>query len=77
MAPKPLTFRQRDVAAALKAALDAGVTPTRLEIDKSGKIVVEFGTAKPQTVADDGGWEASIRAAESREAAPRKMRPKV
>ena len=34
------TFRQRDVTAAVKGAVKAGVEVRRVEIDKDGKIVV-------------------------------------
>ena len=65
MAPRPLTFRQRDLTAALKAARDAGMTPTRVEIDRGGgKIALIFGDT-PRQVEDDGGWDALIKAATS------------
>ncbi len=34
------TFKQRDVTAAVKAVVAAGVTVARIEIDRDGKIVV-------------------------------------
>jgi hypothetical protein len=34
------TFRQRDVAAAVKAVTQAGVDVARVEIDKDGRIIV-------------------------------------
>jgi hypothetical protein len=50
MARGPCTFRQRDLTAALKAALAAGVAVARAEIEPAtGKILVIVG--KP---ADDG-----------------------
>ena len=36
----PLTFRQRDVTAAVKAVADAGFAVISVEVDKTGKIVV-------------------------------------
>jgi len=36
----PLTFRQRDVEAAIRAARAAGCEVVRVEIDKAGKISV-------------------------------------
>lgn len=40
MAHGPLTFRQRDVAAAIRAAKAAGCEVARIEIDRAGKIVI-------------------------------------
>jgi hypothetical protein len=36
----PSTFRQQDVTRAVKAVTAAGVNIARIEIDKSGKIVI-------------------------------------
>jgi hypothetical protein len=49
MARSGCTFRQRDVAAALRAARDAGVEVARFEIGKDGRIVVIVG--KPNDAA--------------------------
>ena len=43
------TFKQSDVTKALKAAVKAGLAIERVEIDKSGKIVVVTG--RPEGVA--------------------------
>ncbi len=40
MARGNCTFRQRDVTAAVKAIVSAGVSVARVEIDRHGKIVV-------------------------------------
>jgi len=40
MSRGPRTFRQRDLAAAIKAAKAAGLEVARVEVDKTGKIVV-------------------------------------
>jgi hypothetical protein len=40
MARDPLTFRQRDVTAAIKAVKAAGYSVARIEIDRDGKIVI-------------------------------------
>ena len=50
MAPKPLTFRTRDVVQALTAAHKANLTVARMEIDKDGKIIVHMGPI-PATVS--------------------------
>jgi hypothetical protein len=43
MAHGPLTFKKRDVEAAIKAARDAGCEVQRIEIDRDGKIVIVTG----------------------------------
>jgi hypothetical protein len=45
MARAPSTFRQQDVTRAVKAVVAAGVDIARVEIDKSGKIVIVTVTA--------------------------------
>ena len=46
MSRGPQTFRQTDVTRVLKAAAKAGVAVQRVEIDKTGKIVVVTATAQ-------------------------------
>ena len=43
MSRAPSSFRQSDVTRAVKGAVAAGATVSRIEIDKDGKIVVLIG----------------------------------
>ena len=45
MTRSPSTLRQADVTRAIKGVTAAGVTIARVEIDKSGKIVIVTGSA--------------------------------
>ena len=54
MARGPCTFKQRDVTAALKSAIAAGLAVARYEIDRQGKIVV-FATGDNSTYASATG----------------------
>jgi hypothetical protein len=47
MARRPLTFRQQDLVRALKGAKAAGIEIARIEIDRSGKIVIVTGEGEP------------------------------
>jgi hypothetical protein len=44
----PSTFRQQDITRAVRAVAAAGVHIGRVEIDKSGKIVIVTGGAKAE-----------------------------
>jgi hypothetical protein len=44
MSRRPSTFRQRDVAAAIKAAKAAGCEVARIKVDKDGHITIELVT---------------------------------
>lgn len=57
MSRAPSTFRQRDLTAAVKAVVAAGLSVARAEVDKDGKIVVVTGN--PQEAADDGSKAAN------------------
>jgi hypothetical protein len=51
----PSTFRQSDVTRALKAVVAAGVGIARVEIDKSGKIVIV--TSSEPEGAEANEWD--------------------
>jgi hypothetical protein len=55
MSRGPSTFKQRDMTAAAKAVMAAGLEVARVEVDKNGKIVVI--TTKTQDVVDSGSGE--------------------
>jgi len=45
-------FRQQDLKRALKGAIAAGVRPARVEIDHSGKIVIQFSDGERAEPSD-------------------------
>jgi hypothetical protein len=47
MSRGPATFRQRDLTAAAKAMIAAGLGIARVEIDKTGKIILITGKPSP------------------------------
>jgi hypothetical protein len=59
MARAPSTFRQQDVTRAVKAVTAAGVHIARIEIDKSGKIVIITGdpTDQPGEMTEANEWD--------------------
>ena len=57
MSRGPTTFRQRDVTAAIKAAKAAGLEIVRIEVDKTGRIVVV--TRKEPVATADGVPQAN------------------
>ena len=59
MARSPVTFRQRDVKAAVKAAVAAGVEVARVEIDTDGKIIVVMGKAAEEAASDFDKWKTA------------------
>jgi hypothetical protein len=62
MSRAPSTFRQRDVRAAVKAVVDAGVQVARVEVGSDGKIIVVTGEpARLDVVPKDDGvneWDS-------------------
>jgi hypothetical protein len=59
MARAPSTFRQQDVTRAVKAVAAAGVHIARVEIDKSGKIVIITAdtTDRPDGMTETNEWD--------------------
>jgi hypothetical protein len=66
MSRGPQTFRQRDVAAAIRAARAGGLEVTRVEIDRAGKIVLV--TTKGALEAAPGNeWDTVLETQEKDE----------
>ena len=58
MSRAPSTFRQQDVTRALKAVAAAGVNIARIEIDKSGKIIIiTAGAGEPGETTEANEWD--------------------
>ncbi len=57
MARGPLTFRQRDVVAAVKAVERAGHQVGRVEIGRDGKIVVVLAQGAPEAPSNE--WDGA------------------
>jgi hypothetical protein len=59
MGRAPSTFRQQDVTRAVKAVTAAGVHIARIEIDKTGKIVIITAgpTDKPGETTEANEWD--------------------
>jgi hypothetical protein len=53
----PSTFRQQDVTRAVKAVAAAGVQIARVEIDKTGKIVIISGGATASATTEANEWD--------------------
>jgi hypothetical protein len=60
MSRRPSSFRQRDVAAAVKGAIAAGCTVARIEVDKEGRIVVIVSGKEqsPERPANANEWDS-------------------
>jgi hypothetical protein len=52
MSRAPAMFKQRDVKAAIKAAVAAGVSVARIEVDREGRIIIIAGKASEQSVTE-------------------------
>jgi len=61
----PQTFRQRDVAALIKAAAAAGRSVARIEVGKDGRIVVILVSDRGQSDEKPSGyaneWDAVLK----------------
>jgi hypothetical protein len=58
MSRGPQTFRQNDVTRALRAVRNAGVEVLRVEVDKTGKIiVVTAGKNENQGQPEPNSWD--------------------
>jgi hypothetical protein len=59
MARAPSIFRQQDVTRAVKAVAAAGVGISRVEIDKTGKIVIITAdvTSRPGETMEANEWD--------------------
>jgi hypothetical protein len=60
MSRGPATFRQRDVAAAIRAAKAAGCQVARVEIGKDGKIIIVTGKPEKLVVDERNEWDQSV-----------------
>ena len=59
MVRAPSTFRQQDVTRAVRAVAAAGVHIARVEIDKTGKIVIITvdATGRPGEMTEANEWD--------------------
>jgi hypothetical protein len=57
MSRGPTTFRQRDLAAALKAAAAAGVIVSRVEVSRDGRIILILVGKEPANRDEANEWD--------------------
>ena len=55
MSRGPTTFRQRDLSAAIKAALAAGCAVARVKVEKDGTIVLVLVTGEERSTGPNSG----------------------
>ena len=65
---KPAVFTQASVARLLKGAKSAGMKVTRVEIDRSGKIVALIDGADNDAATEPNEWDVVFNAEEKRPA---------
>ena len=58
MSRTPAAFKQRDVKAAIKAAVDAGVSVARIEVDREGRIIIIAGKPGEQSLTEANALDA-------------------
>ena len=64
MSRRPSTFRQRDVAAAIKAAKTAGCEVARIKVDKDGRITLILSNGKERPgdkIGCDNEWDTVLK----------------
>lgn len=54
---RPVTYRQRDLAAAMRAAKQTGFPVRKIYIDREGQIIIEAGEPE-QPAAAANEWDA-------------------
>lgn len=62
---RPAVFTQGDISKLLKGAKAAGANVTRVIIDRSGRIVADFGKAEEDT-SQPNEWDVVFNAEEKR-----------
>jgi hypothetical protein len=60
MARAALTFRQSDVARAVRAVVSAGVEVARIEVDKEGRIIVVAGKPASDQGRGANEWDSVL-----------------
>ena len=66
MSRAPCTFKQRDITAAVKAVTAAGVDVARVEVDKTGRIVIIAGKPGESMSGEGSSWDKAIADLEAR-----------
>jgi hypothetical protein len=64
MSRGPSTFRRRDVTAAVKAVVAAGVTVVRIKIARDGTIQIDTSDTSDRTQVAEGGseqWDDALK----------------